>query len=259
MPLRFCARALPTSFADVHRSIDLNCDLGEGSGSDEQLMPLVTSANIACGGHAGDRTSMGESLRLAALHGVRAGAHPSYPDRLNFGRAELDIPGAALRAEIEAQVRALSALGTIGHVKPHGALYNRAARDPAVASVVAAAVKAVDPALVLFALSGSELEKAGEAAGLRVMSEVFADRTYQPDGSLTPRDKPGALIDEPDACLWQALAMITRGCVRSMSGTEVCLRADTVCLHGDGKHAVRFAHALRLGLREAGISLQSYH
>ena len=258
MPSRSCARASPTSSADVKRSIDLNCDLGEGSGSDAQLMPWVTSANIACGGHAGDAASMREALELAAAHGVRAGAHPRYTDRRDFGRRDSDLAGDALQAEIEQQIRALAALGPIGHVKPHGALYNKAARDPAVAATVAAAVRAVSPDLVLFALSGSELERAGAQAGLRVMSEVFADRSYQADGSLTPREEPGALIDEPEACLWQVLSLVTRGAVRSTAGTELKLRADTVCLHGDGKNAVMFAHALRLGLREAGIELKSY-
>ena len=235
------------------RSIDLNCDLGEGAGHDRELMPLVTSVNIACGGHAGDEASMGEALDLAHAAGVEAGAHPSYVDRANFGRTELEIPPAQIKREVEAQIRALAALGTISHVKPHGALYNRAARDPEVAKAVIAAILSVNPKLALFGLSGSYLVRKARAAGLRVVSEVFADRTYQPDGSLTPRSQPNALISDTRTCLAQAIRFATDRKVRAVDGEDITVLADTICLHGDGDHAVEFAQAIRAGLQQVGI------
>ncbi len=238
--------------------IDLNCDLGEGSGHDAELMPLITSANIACGGHAGDETTMRATVALAQKHGVAIGAHPGYADRANFGRTEMNLSTDALRQLLRSQIAALALLTKLHHVKPHGALYNQAARDPAVAAIVAEVVKVADPSLVLFALAGSELVRAGRAVGLRLAEEVFADRTYQRDGSLTPRSRPDALITEEIVAAKQAVRMVREGVVRATDGAEVPIGADTVCVHGDGPNAVAFAKRLRAELAAAGISVRPF-
>jgi len=223
--------------------IDLNCDLGEGAGHDAELMPIITSANIACGAHAGDADTMRATVSLAQRHGVAIGAHPGYEDRAHFGRREMTLAVGEVRALVERQVRALREMAPLAHVKTHGALYNLAARDPAVAREVAAAVSAVDAGLVLVALRGSELVRAGRAGGLRVAEEVFADRTYQVDGSLTPRSEPGAVITDEAEAVAQAMRLVRGG-------------ADTICLHGDGVHAVAFARRLNAELRQAGIAIR---
>ena len=240
--------------------IDLNCDLGEGAGHDAELMPFVTSANIACGGHAGDAASMRAAVDRALQHGVAVGAHPGFADREHFGRRELPLTPAQARALVAAQVAALAAVAReagarLAHVKPHGALYNLAARDAALAVAVADAVHAAGPELVLFGLAGSHLLAAAQARGLRVASEVFADRTYLPDGSLTPRSRPDALIQEEDDAVAQVLRMVREGKVRALGGRDVAVRADTVCVHGDGPHAVAFARRLRAELTRAGVTL----
>jgi UPF0271 protein len=240
------------------RSIDLNCDLGEGAGQDAALMLLITSANIACGAHAGDEATMRATLALAQRHGVAIGAHPGFADRANFGRMEIALPPADVRDLVESQIATLQALGPVSHVKAHGALYNMAGRDPALADAVAQAVQRRGPELVLFALAGSELIHAGRACGLRVASEVFADRTYQCDGSLTPRSRPDALIHDEEAAVAQVLRMVQEGRVRATDGTDVPIAADTICLHGDGPHAVAFARHLGAELRRAGIALRPF-
>lgn len=240
------------------RSIDLNCDLGEGAGHDAELMPLISSANIACGAHAGDRETMRVTVALAKRHGVAIGAHPGFADRENFGRKEVVMAPAEVRALVQSQLAALRACGPMAHVKAHGALYNIAARDAAMADAVADAVRATDVSLVLFALAGSELIRAGSERGLRVASEVFADRTYQRDGSLTPRSRPDALITDEDTAITQVLRIIREGVVRATDGSEVRLRADTVCLHGDGPQAVSFARRLNHELRAAGIAIKPF-
>jgi len=237
--------------------IDLNCDLGEGAGHDGELMPLITSANIACGAHAGDEATMRATVALAQRHGVAIGAHPGFADRQNFGRREMALSPAALHELVVSQIAALARFAPLRHVKPHGALYNLAARDAAVAKGVAEAVRAVDGALVLFGLAGSELVKAGRVAGLQVAEEVFADRTYQRDGSLTPRSRPDALITDDAVAVAQVLRIMREGRVRAMDGTDFTIHADTVCLHGDGPHAVAFARRLNDELRRAGIELRS--
>jgi UPF0271 protein len=239
-------------------SIDLNCDLGEGAGNDAGLMPLITSANIACGGHTGDEGTMRVAVTLAQKHGVAIGAHPGFSDRENFGRRELALSAEEIWAMVMIQIMALRAIAPLRHVKPHGALYNLAARDATVAGVVADAVLAVDKDLVLFALAGSELVKAGRARGLRVAEEVFADRTYQADGSLTPRVRPDALVQDGDVVVAQVLRMIREGNVRSTDGLDVPIKADTVCLHGDGLHAVAFAQRLKVELKKAGIEIKAF-
>lgn len=238
--------------------IDLNCDLGEGAGHDAELMPLITSANIACGAHAGDGATMRATVALAQQHGVAIGAHPGFADRANFGRKEIVLPPTEVRALVEQQIRALQALGPVMHVKAHGALYNMAGRDPALADAVAEAVRRCGADLLLFALAGSELIRAGRECGLRVASEVFADRTYQRDGSLTPRSQPDALIHDEEHAVAQVLRMVREGCVRATDGTDVVIQADTVCLHGDGPHAVAFARRLRAELQGEGIAVRAF-
>jgi 5-oxoprolinase (ATP-hydrolysing) subunit A len=241
--------------------IDLNCDLGEGAGHDEELMPLVTSANIACGAHAGDTTTMRNTVMLALQHGVAIGAHPGFADRENFGRRELAVSPSEIHTLVVEQTRALQEIAhrcgaAVTHVKAHGALYNLVARDPANARAVAEAVQVCGRELVLFALAGSVAAQAAEELGLRVAHEVFADRTYQPDGSLTPRSRPDALIaDEVDA-VRQAMSLVTDGRVRAPDGTEISVRADTLCLHGDGIHAVEFARLIRRAFFAAGIEVR---
>lgn len=238
--------------------IDLNCDLGEGAGHDAELMPLITSANIACGAHAGDAGTMRATVALARRHGVAIGAHPGFADREHFGRRELALSPAGITELVAEQLAALQALATVRHVKPHGALYNLAARDRTIAEAIVTAVRAADPGLVVFALAGSELVRAARTAGLPVAEEVFADRTYQRDGSLTPRSEPGALIDTEAAAVAQAVRMVRERVVRAKDGTEVPVRADTLCLHGDGPQAAGFARALRAGLTGAGCELRAW-
>lgn len=221
-------------------------------------MPLITSANIACGAHAGDAATMRATVALARAQGVAVGAHPGFADRVNFGRVEHSLTTDALHHLVTSQIEALRALGPVRHVKPHGALYNVAARDRTVAAVIADAVYACDPNLVLFGLAGSELVRAGQARGLRVAHEVFADRTYQADGSLTPRARPDALITDAAVAVAQVIRMVREGVVRATDGTTVAVVADTVCLHGDGAHAVAFAQQLGRELRAAGIALKEW-
>lgn len=243
--------------------IDLNCDLGEGAGHDAELMTMITSANIACGGHAGDEDTMRETCLLAWQHGVALGAHPGFEDRDNFGRREMPVTPKQVADLVFSQTRILQEIavgcgGQVMHVKPHGALYNMAARDPALARAVAEGTREADPRLTLFALAGSHLVTAARDCGLQVASEIFADRTYQPDGSLTPRTRSNAMIEDEALAVAQTLHIIRDGRVRAMGGTSVALHADTVCLHGDGPHPVEFARRLTRELAAAGIELKSF-
>ncbi|RZL37208.1 MAG: 5-oxoprolinase subunit PxpA [Rubrivivax sp.] len=240
--------------------VDLNADLGEGAADDAQLLALVSSANIACGWHAGDARLMQATVTAALARGVAIGAHPSYPDRENFGRSDMQLAPADVQADLVYQIGALDALvraqgGRLQHVKPHGALYNQAARDPALADAVATAVRAVDPGLALYGLAGSELLRAAERAGLRAVAEVFADRGYRADGSLVPRSQPGAFIDSTDEAVARTLRMVREGVVVAVSGETVPLKAQTICLHGDGPHALAFARAIHAALIAAGVRL----
>lgn len=241
--------------------VDLNADLGEGAPDDAALLALVSSANIACGWHAGDARLMQATVAAALARGVAIGAHPSYPDREHFGRRELQLPPAAVRADLIYQIGALDALvraegGRLHHVKPHGALYNQAARDPALADAIAAAVLDVNPGLALYGLAGSELLRAAERAGLRAVAEVFADRGYRADGSLVPRGEPGALVHDVDEAVARTLRMVREGVVQAVGGETVPLQADTVCLHGDGPQALVFARAIQAALRAAGVDVR---
>jgi UPF0271 protein len=230
-------------------------------GADADLIPLVTSVNVACGAHAGDPVTMEATVRLAVRHGVTVGAHPGYPDLAGFGRRDLDMTADELAASLVYQVGALAAFardaGTeVGHVKAHGALYNRAAADPAIAAVVARAVVRVAPDAVLVGLAGSALIDAGRAAGLRVAAEAFADRAYESDGSLRSRRLPGALLATPELAAAQAVAIARKGRVVSWDGAEIAVDADTICLHGDTPGAAAYAHAIRAALGAAGIALE---
>lgn len=246
--------------SDQLPAIDLNCDMGEGMDSDAAIFPFITSANIACGGHAGDEDTMRRTAALALQNGVAIGAHPSYPDRDQFGRVDvlgktLSLAGLfeVLREQLSLLQEVCRSTGTrLRHVKPHGALYNRAARDADVAEVVVQAVAQFDASLLFYGLSGSEMRRAADAAGLRFVSEVFADRTYQPDGSLTPRSQPDALIEDPALAVAQVLRMAQQGNVMTFRG-PVSISAETICLHGDGPHAAEFAGLIRGALAAKGI------
>lgn len=238
--------------------VDLNSDLGEGTGNDAAMMPYISSASIACGFHAGDAETMFATASLCVVNDVAIGAHPSFHDRENFGRTEQPVsPATVYELVIQQLILMDEVAGTAGgrmtHVKPHGALYNMAARDTELAGAIARAVKNYNRDLVLFGLSGSRLIEAGKAEGLLTASEVFADRSYQDDGSLTPRSQAHALITDTAACVKQVLQMIKTGTVTSTSGQVVPVVAETVCLHGDGAHAVAFAKAIHAALQAEGI------
>ncbi|RQS64224.1 LamB/YcsF family protein [Burkholderia sp. Bp8963] len=240
--------------------IDLNADLGEGCGSDEALLDLVTSANIACGWHAGGANAMRDCVRWAVQKGVSIGAHPSFHDPENFGRKEMQLPADEIYAGVLYQLGALSAIalaegGRIVHVKPHGALYNQAARDPLIADAVVSAIHDFDPSLAVFGLANSAFVAAARHAGLAAVEEVFADRGYRADGTLVPRSEPGALVDDESEVIARTLDMVRNQRVRAVSGEWVALNAQTVCLHGDGPHALAFARRIRAALDAAGIDV----
>lgn len=241
--------------------IDLNCDMGEGLDNDAAIMPFISSANIACGYHAGDADTMKKTVLLAMEHHVAIGAHPGFADRENFGRREQQLTDTALYDLVCTQIYALQTICrahgvSLYHVKPHGALYNMAARTPAMAQVIAKAVKDVDKNLRLFGLSNSLLISEAAAAGLAPVSEVFADRTYQDDGSLTARSQPGAMIENETLAVNQVLQMVTRQEVTAQSGKIVPLKAETICLHGDGAHAVEYARAIHTALLHHHLTIQ---
>jgi len=247
-------------------SIDINCDLGEGFGNypmlnDEILFDYISSANIACGFHAGDSQTMEHSVKLASQKGVAIGAHPGLQDLQGFGRREMKIsPREAYQITLY-QIGALygfvkAAGAKLNHVKPHGALYNMAAKDTKLADALAQAVFDFDPSLIFYGLSGSELIKAAELKGLTTASEVFADRTYQDDASLTPRSQPNALITDSELAINQVLLMIKGQKILSINNNWIPLKADTVCLHGDGPHALTFARLLISRLSKEGIEIQ---
>lgn len=237
--------------------IDLNADLGEGVGDDAAMLALVSSANIACGGHAGGPEAMFAALCGARARGVMAGAHPGYADRANFGRVVVPMPPEAITRMVAAQVGAVCAVAAlagqpIAYVKPHGALYNLAATNAAVSRAICAAVRAVDPGLALLCLSGSVTERVARDIGLPVAAEIFADRAYRADGTLVPRDAPGAVIHDPDAVTARVLAMLSTGRVTACDGTTQARAMDSLCLHGDTPGAVTIARALRAALASAG-------
>lgn len=220
--------------------------MGEGTGNEALLMPFVHSANIACGYHAGNKETMEQVIQLCLQYNVHIGAHPSYPDRENFGRTTMQISGEEVYQLVTAQLQKINTIAKINgsklyHVKPHGALYNTAAKNVETAKAIATAVKDFDASLIYFGLSGSVMTGEASKLGLKVFHEVFADRTYQKDGSLTPRDQPNALLIDNVVVQSQVKKIIQDNKVIAVSGEEIILKADTICIHGDGEHAVEFA------------------
>lgn len=245
--------------------IDLNCDMGESFGryrlgEDETIIAHITSANIACGFHAGDPLVMAKTVALAKANGVAVGAHPGYPDLMGFGRRRLDTAPGEVKNYLIYQIGALAAFAKaegvgLQHVKPHGALYNLAARDERIAEEVIAAVKAVDPGLILMALAGSTLVRMAEAAGLRVAAEAFPDRAYAADGQLAARSLPGAVIHDEAAVAQRVLRLVKTGTLVSIEGKEITLHADTLCIHGDTPGAWKLAKAIGETLRAEGVAI----
>ena len=242
------------------KHVDLNVDLAEGCSNDQRLLQLVTSANVACGLHAGDFNEMRKAIRWAKENKVRVGAHPSFPDRENFGRTNMQLPDDELKACLLYQLGAVKALCdaegvSLSYVKPHGALYNQAAKDESLAALIALTIKQFDPSLKLMGLSGSLMLKVAQQHGLGIISEVFADRHYLADGSLVPRSRADALVDNDEEAISQVLQMVLQGSVKTVDGKDVSIQADSICLHGDGEHAILFAEKIRKALTEHQIHL----
>jgi UPF0271 protein len=252
----------------VERTIDLNSDLGESFGAwtmgdDRAMLALVTSANVACGFHAGDASTMLATCRIAARDGIAVGAHVSYRDLAGFGRRAMDVPRADLRDEVLYQLSALAGIARVAgtrvrYVKPHGALYNRIVADPDQAAAVAEAVAAFDPGLRLLGLAGSAIARAAGDAGLRFVHEAFVDRGYRPDGTLVPRGEPGALLSGDEAIAARAVRLVREGRVTAADGTEIEVQVDSLCVHGDTPGAVGMARAVRTALEQAGIAVRAF-
>jgi len=250
------------------RSIDINCDLGEGFGiyhtaPEEQIFPWISSANIACGFHAGDPQTMRRSVQLAIAHGVAIGAHPGTPDLAGFGRRAMELSNSELENALVYQIGALEAfcrtVGTfIHHVKPHGWLYNEAARNPRIAEVIASVVKTLNSSWILFGLAGSELPRAARQLGVPHAAEAFIDRAYEPDGSLASRGLRGSVIVHPETAVQQCLDIVLRSRVRTASGVEVPLAADTLCVHGDNPAASDILPLVRDCLHENGVDVRPW-
>lgn len=241
-------------------TIDINCDLGEGFENDEVLFNYISSANIACGFHAGNASVMHKTVSIAIEKGVAIGAHPGFQDLANFGRSETFLSEEEIYDIVLYQIGSLYSFvkacgGMLHHVKPHGALYNMAARDSSMASAIVNAIYDFDKNLILYALSGSEMITSAIQKGLQTASEVFSDRTYQDDGSLTPRSNVNAMITNESACVNQVLQMVKNRNVKSITGNLISLSADTICIHGDGDHAVEFAKTLSSKLNAEGVGI----
>lgn len=249
-------------------TIDLNADLGEGFGvwrlgDDDAMLDVVTSANIACGFHAGDPAGLARTCRAAAARGVRIGAQVSYRDLAGFGRRYIDMASEDLTADVMYQIGALQALAvaagsTVGYVKPHGALYNTIVTDRGQADAVAAAVHAVDPTLPVLGLAGSQFFAAATALGLRTVSEAFADRAYRPDGQLVSRREPGAVLNDADLIADRVATMVSKGQVEAVDGSNISITVESVCVHGDSPGAVRIAQAVRDRLGTEGVTLGTF-
>ena len=243
--------------------IDLNCDLGESFGAytigmDEKVIPFITSANVACGFHAGDPLVMQRTVALCKQSGAAVGAHPGFPDLQGFGRRQMKLTPAEAKACVQYQIGALKAFCDaagvpLHHVKPHGALYNMAGKDEILAAAICEAVYEFDPELILLCLSGSKMMSAAKKIGLRAASEVFADRAYEDDGSLVARGKPGAVITDEDEAVSRVIGMVKNGTVESINGKIIELKPDSICLHGDGVKAVEFARRIKAELNANGI------
>lgn len=243
-------------------SIDLNCDMGEGLSNDAQLMPWISSANIACGYHAGNESIMQQTVLLAMQYSVAIGAHPGFADKANFGRTEKKLPLNEMFDLVAEQVYLLKKIAEqngaqLHHVKPHGALYNMSAKDALLANTIAKAVYQADKDLVLYGLSGSCSISEAKKIGLTTASEVFADRTYQADGSLTPRTEAGAMLESTEDCLRQVLQMIEHKTVNALSGECVSIVADSLCIHGDGVHAVSFSENIYRTLQKYPVDIKT--
>lgn len=245
--------------------IDLNCDLGESFGAyqigmDEEVIPFISSANVACGFHASDPVVMHKTLELAKKSGIGVGAHPGYPDLMGFGRRNMKVSPLEAKCYIQYQIGALyafcRAFGVrLSHVKPHGAFYNMAGKDYALAKAICEGIYEFDPSLILLALSGSEMIRAAGDTGLRAASEVFADRAYEEDGSLVARTKPGAMVTDEDEAIRRVVRMAKEGKVTSITGNDIDIQADSVCVHGDNAKALEFVQKIRAALGKEGIGI----
>jgi UPF0271 protein len=251
------------------KTIDLNSDVGESFGTyklgmDEDLIPLISSANIACGFHAGDPAVMRQTVALALKHGVGLGAHPGLPDLVGFGRRNMDVTPVEIKDFVTYQIGALQAVaglqgGRLQHVKPHGALYNMAVKNPAIWDAVAEVMARLDERLILFVLAGSgrrELEAVGRRRGIRIAFEFFADRAYNPDGSLVSRQLPGAVIHDDDVVAAKVLKLVKEGKVKTIEGSEIELTAETICVHGDNPKALALVNKIRKTLEAAGVAVK---
>ncbi len=246
--------------------IDLNCDLGESFGRytlgmDEEVIPFISSANIACGYHASDPLIMEKTVKLCKTNGVHIGAHTGFPDLLGFGRRNMNLSGQEAKTYTMYQIGALNAFCQaagvpLSHVKPHGAFYNMAAKDYDLACSICEGIALVDPTIMLLGLSNSQMEKAAKTVGLAFKQEVFADRAYEEDGSLVARTKPGAMIEDEDVAISRVIAMVKYGKVTAISGKEIPLQADSVCVHGDGAKALEFVKKIRHALEEEKIEVK---
>lgn len=247
------------------KKVDLNCDLGESFGAykcgmDEEVIPFISSANVACGFHASDPLVMEKTVALAAKYGVAVGAHPGYPDLVGFGRRNMNVSPEEVKAMVQYQIGALMAFCrskgvALQHVKPHGAMYNMAGKDENLAMAVCRGIQEVDESLILLGLAGSRMMEAAKKIGLRFASEVFADRAYEEDGSLMARTKPGAMITDEELAVTRVVRMVTEGKVTSVTGKEIEITADSICVHGDGPKALAFVEKIRKALWEHQIGI----
>ncbi|WP_109077092.1 5-oxoprolinase subunit PxpA [Aggregatibacter kilianii] len=242
------------------KQIDLNADIAEGFPYDEALLKLLSSANIACGLHAGGAKEMQSAVKFANENGVRIGAHPGFPDRENFGRTVMQLEPQELVAHLRYQLGALKAIcdgegAKLSYVKPHGALYNLAAKDENLARLIARTVRQFDPNLKFMGLAGSLMLQIAEAEGLQTISEVFADRHYMPDGSLVPRTQPNAMVESDDEAIAQVLQMVTENKVKAIDGNLVTVKAESICLHGDNQHSLQFAQRIVTELKKHNINI----
>jgi UPF0271 protein len=243
-------------------AIDLNCDMGEGISNDEMIMPFISSANIACGYHAGDAKTIWQTIELALKYKCAVGAHVSFLDRENFGRKEMSLDIAEVYDLVIQQLIIIKEIADsfnikLNHIKPHGALYNMSANEKPVANTIARAARDFDESLILFGLSGSHSIKEAKAIGIKTVSEVFADRSYQDDGSLTPRLQPNALVEDTGTAIERVLQMIREGTVTAVSGKQIPITAETICIHGDGIYAAEFAEKIYTNLKQNNIDIKA--
>lgn len=246
------------------KQIDINCDMGEGMSNEQDIIPLISSISIACGGHTGNVNTMRETIQLAKKFSVSIGAHPSYPDTINFGRVKMQMDESSLRKSIIEQIQTLVKIANeenypIKHVKPHGALYNEAAKDYKLAELIGECILAINPTLSLWGLPQSALEKAAATLNIHFVAEGFADRTYQADGSLTPRTASNALITNEAECLQQVGQLITENTITATNGQVIDCKVQTICIHGDGPNALTFARAINHYLHKQALLLKSPH